>query len=103
LIVILAAGTNVLASLALYFLAISLGISLSAVDAIALVPVALFATLLPISVAGWGVRESVLVFLLGFVAVPPDQALVLSLCFGAAMTLSALPGGLIWVRLREGI
>jgi glycosyltransferase 2 family protein len=101
LITSLAVGTNVAATIGAYFVALAFGIELTVVDALALIPVALFAVLMPISIAGWGVREGVLVFLLGIVGVPAAQGLVLSVAYGLAMFAAALPGGLIWLRTRE--
>jgi uncharacterized membrane protein YbhN (UPF0104 family) len=101
LITLLAVGTNVIASLGAYFVALAFGIELTVFDALALIPVALFAMLMPISIAGWGVREGVLVFLLGIVGVPAAQVLILSVAYGLAMFAAALPGGLIWLRARE--
>ena len=101
LIVLLAVVTNVIASIAAYLVALSLGIGLSIVEALTLIPVALFAVLIPISVAGWGVREGVLVFLLGLVGIPGSHGLSLSVVYGIITVIAALPGGLIWLTWRE--
>jgi glycosyltransferase 2 family protein len=100
LITLLAVGTNIVASMAGYFVAQAFGILLTVPDALALIPVGILSMLLPISIAGWGVREGVLVVLLGQVGVPSAQALVLSVAYGVASAVSALPGGLIWLRVR---
>lgn len=47
-----------------------------------LMPPVLLMTLLPISFAGWGVREGAMVFLLGLVGVSPEQALAISILIG---------------------
>ena len=101
LIMVLAFGTNVIASLAAYVLAFAFHIELSLLDSLALIPVALFATLIPISIAGWGVRESTLVVLLGWVGIPAEQAFALSIGYGFITIVAALPGGLIWAQSRE--
>jgi glycosyltransferase 2 family protein len=101
LIMILAFGTNVIASLAAYALAFAFHIELSLLDSLALIPVALFATLIPISIAGWGVRESTLVVLLGWIGIPAEQAFALSIGYGFVTIVAALPGGLIWAQSRE--
>jgi glycosyltransferase 2 family protein len=100
LIVMSAVVTNAIASIAAYLVAMSLGIGLSIVTALTLIPVALFAVLVPISVAGWGVREGVLVFLLGLVGIPGSQGLSLSIGYGIITVIAALPGGLIWLMWR---
>lgn len=59
-------------------------------------PIALI-QLVPISLAGWGVREVVLVTLLGAFGIPPANALAASLLFGLCQIAIALPGGLVWL------
>jgi uncharacterized membrane protein YbhN (UPF0104 family) len=54
---------------------------------------------LPISVGGWGVREGVLVALLGAMGISADRALAFSLMFGLAAAVSSLPAIIIWWRL----
>jgi hypothetical protein len=56
---------------------------------------------LPISLAGWGVREVSLVALLGLLGVDREAALALSVEFGIICTLMSLPGGVIWLGLRK--
>jgi glycosyltransferase 2 family protein len=60
-----------------------------------------FATALPISLAGWGVREVSLVSLLGLLGVDREAALVLSVEFGITCMLMSLPGAVIWLILRN--
>jgi uncharacterized membrane protein YbhN (UPF0104 family) len=63
-------------------------------------PVALI-TALPISIGGWGAREAAMVGLLGLVGVPASAAFVLSVQVGILTTLVALPGGVLWLLLKE--
>jgi uncharacterized membrane protein YbhN (UPF0104 family) len=55
-------------------------------------PVILLAAI-PISIAGWGVREISMAVLFGYIGVPVQDAVVLSVLFGILLTLSCLPGG----------
>ena len=84
-------------SLGVYVLALALGIEVTAVDCIALFPPVLLVTALPISIAGWGVREGAMMVAFGFIGVAPESALVLSVLFGLVVIVASLPGGLIWV------
>jgi len=52
---------------------------------------------LPISLAGWGVREAVLVVALASFGVPSEAALAMSVLLGLCLIASGLPGGLIWL------
>ena len=60
----------------------------------------LLATALPLSVAGWGVREAVLVTLYEHLHLAPELGLATSVLFGLLMMCSALPGAFLWIRLR---
>ena len=53
------------------------------------------ATTIPISIAGWGIREGLLVFLFGLEGVHPQPAFAVSVLFGASQTLSSAPGALM--------
>jgi uncharacterized membrane protein YbhN (UPF0104 family) len=53
--------------------------------------------LLPLSLAGWGVREAALVVALGSFGVQPEAALAISILLGLCAILAGLPGGLIWL------
>ena len=53
--------------------------------------------LLPVSLAGWGVREAALVVALGSFGIPAEGALAISILMGLCMILTGLPGGLIWL------
>jgi hypothetical protein len=64
------------------------------------VPLALVLTMLPVSIAGLGLRESLFVILLGRFGVPADRALALALVWLALALLLAFAGGV--VMLSEG-
>ena len=53
--------------------------------------------LLPITISGWGVREITVVSLLGAYGIPPEKALLLSLCYGLVFVIVALPGAFVWM------
>jgi uncharacterized membrane protein YbhN (UPF0104 family) len=63
-------------------------------------PVILVA-IVPISVAGWGVREGAMVAAFSYAGLLPGDGLIVSLLFGASnLAISAL-GGLIWILTRH--
>ncbi|MCZ6466691.1 MAG: lysylphosphatidylglycerol synthase transmembrane domain-containing protein [Alphaproteobacteria bacterium] len=84
-------------TLGVYVLALGLKLEVTWVDCIVLFPPALLITTLPISIAGWGVREGAMVAMFALVGVPTDGALVLSILFGLLDALISLPGGVLWV------
>ncbi len=77
-----------------YLLALSLGLSVTFLDCMALVPPVALAAALPISLSGWGVREGMMVALFVHIGVPGDSALALSVALGLASILVSLPGAI---------
>ena len=63
-----------------------------------LIPIVALVTMVPISIAGWGVREGAMVYCLGVAGVPPETALVVSILFGLALSAVGALGGLVWVN-----
>ena len=80
-----------------YFLAIALDLEVSLLDCFALFLPVLLVMAMPISIAGWGVREQGMIYMFGMVGVPSEGALVLSLLFGLFALIVSLPGGLVWL------
>lgn len=77
----------------------ALGLSLPPIALIVSVPLALFAARLPISVAGIGILEGGLVFLLGLFGVQPEPALSLAVVGRLVELVAVLPGAFWWTDL----
>jgi len=88
-------------ALAAYCIARSLGIGIAPLAMIAIISIVALLIALPVSLAGWGVREVSLVTLLGLLEVDREAALLLSVEFGLLNILMSLPGGVLWLTLRE--
>jgi len=86
---------NVTASL--FLLAVGLDLEVTPLDCLALFPPVILITTLPVSIAGWGVREGSMVAAFALVGVPAEGALVLSILFGVLVVVVSLPGGLVWL------
>jgi glycosyltransferase 2 family protein len=80
----------------IYFLAIAAGYVLNFWSLLTIVSVALFASLMPISFSGWGVREGALMFGLAALNVPAATALLISIVYGTLLLIAALPGSLAY-------
>ncbi len=89
--------SHALAAGAVYAFAQGLQLDLSVWNCLALFPAVSLVTLIPISFAGWGLREGAMVAFFGFAGVDPDTALALSLAFGVTLLAAALPGGAFWL------
>ncbi len=94
---------NLNISLMVYVLTLGLGLGVGLVDCLVLVPPVMLIGTLPISIAGWGVREGAMVAGFGMIGVPAESALVLSLLFGGCALVGALPGGLLWAIDRDDL
>lgn len=88
---------HVLASLALFALAQGLGAPLTVWQCLGLLPAVILITLIPLSFAGWGIREAAMVVMLGYAGVTPVLALSLSVLFGVALLAASLPGLVLWL------
>lgn len=74
------------------FAAWAIGADLSVLSALALVPMILLAMLIPLTIAGWGVREGAAVALFPLVGVAAVEGLAASVAFGLVYLAAALPG-----------
>ncbi len=88
-------------SLAVFLLAMGLDLDVTMVDCLTLIPLVMLIITIPISIGGWGVRETVMVALFGLVGVSNEGALVLSVLIGLVGITASLPGGLIWLLSRD--
>jgi uncharacterized membrane protein YbhN (UPF0104 family) len=84
-------------ALSVWLLARATGVELTWAEVAFLVPVVILFSMVPITIAGWGVREGAMVVALGTVGVGREEALAISVLFGIASAIAALPGGLVWV------
>jgi len=94
LVILLSFCSQILVVITYYLISKSLHIEVALIDYILLVPTVALFTSLPISVGGLGVRESVLVFLLGTIGVSTTNAVSISLLYLTVLILVTLPGGL---------
>jgi uncharacterized membrane protein YbhN (UPF0104 family) len=75
-------GSNLLSVLLIYILGSAIGADLRAIDCLVLVPPALLASALPISLGGWGVREGALLGAFSLVQANPTAVAAVSVMFG---------------------
>lgn len=80
-----------------WLIALALGLSVTLIDCIVLIPLVLLISTIPVSVGGWGLREGAMVVLMAGIGVSAPGALGLSVLFGIAGILVSLPGAAIWL------
>jgi glycosyltransferase 2 family protein len=81
--------------------ALALRLSLSPLDAFTLVPSALLIAMVPITLAGWGVREAVFIQAFSLAGLAPSQALALSILYGFIGLATGLLGGGVWLAEQK--
>ncbi len=91
------AVSHLLAAFAAYLLAFGLGVEIAPGTFFAAALCMLLATMIPLSYAGWGLREAGAVWVFSQVGLAAEHALAISMLFGAALLLAALPGVAFWV------
>jgi uncharacterized membrane protein YbhN (UPF0104 family) len=66
-----------------------------------LVPPVMLITMLPISIAGWGVREATMGLAFGYAGLMANEGVNVSLLFGAVSFIVGIFGGLVWILSPE--
>jgi uncharacterized membrane protein YbhN (UPF0104 family) len=101
LIILASILVHVLTAALAWSVAQGIGAKVGFADAFLLVlPVMLIATI-PVSIAGWGVRESALVLAFSYAGLPATDGLVLSVLLGLVLFVVGLIGGGVWLVSTE--
>lgn len=76
-----------------------IGVDVGAINVLVISPAVFLVSMLPISIAGWGVREGAMSAGFALVGIDPAQSLVVSIAFGLTLVLVSLPGGFTGFRV----
>ena len=82
-------------------LAQSVGSPLPIGMALLLVPPVILIAAVPVSIAGWGVREASMTVAFGYAGLMTSEGTVVSILFGMVYFIVGAMGGLIWVSSPE--
>ena len=99
LLVSLAAGVLLVSTLQVLMMAFKIPLTWG--QSAAILPAVLLLTSLPISFAGWGLREGAMILALGVYGIPQETALALSVVYGVINMASGLPGLILWIMDRR--
>ncbi|HEX7881966.1 lysylphosphatidylglycerol synthase transmembrane domain-containing protein [Bradyrhizobium sp. C9] len=66
-----------------------------------LLPPVMLITMMPISIAGWGVREATMALAFGYAGLIVNEGVNISLLFGAVSFVVGIFGGLVWILSPE--
>jgi hypothetical protein len=67
----------------------------------AYVPLALVLSFIPVSIAGWGVREGAMVGLFSLIGADKTAVLMMSLLYGIMLIVVSLPGLVVFLQGRR--
>jgi uncharacterized membrane protein YbhN (UPF0104 family) len=88
---------------AAWFCAKAIGSPLNLQDALLLIPPVILIAAIPVTIAGWGVREGAMVAAFTFAGLPHSDALAISVLFGAGSFVIGTLGGLVWIFSGERV
>jgi uncharacterized membrane protein YbhN (UPF0104 family) len=100
-IAVLSLSVHVLAVVIAWCAARAIGAPVEFSQVFLLIPPIMLITMLPISIAGWGVREATKMVAFGYAGLAQTDGTVVSLLFGAASFIVGAIGGLIWILSDE--
>ena len=91
----------------LWFCAQAIGSSFTFLNSLLLIPPVILISAIPLSIAGWGVRESAMIAAFTYAGLPESDGLLVSILFGATTFAIGVCGGIAWslsanrIRLRS--
>lgn len=91
----------VFALLGFYAIGWALGLRFDLMTYFAIVPPALVMTIIPASIAGWGVREGALVGLFSLIGADKTVVLMMSLLYGLTLIIVSIPGLIVFLQGRH--
>lgn len=86
---------------AIYFIGIGVGLNYGLLTFLVLVPPVMMLTIAPISLAGWGVRESGMIGLFLLIGANKAQVLSMSVLYGLILLAASLPGLYLFLMSRH--
>ncbi len=95
--------THLFSIIAFYWLARSVGMEYGLVIFLVIVPPVILLTLVPITLAGWGVREGAMVGLFTLIGADKTMVLSMSILYGVALIVTSLPGLYVYLAGKHQI
>ena len=99
--VILCLFVHLLSVGAIYFLGKGVGLPYDFIIYLVLIPPVFLLTLIPISLAGWGVREGGMIGLFLFINADKTMVLAVSLLYGMSLIVTSLPGAFFYLSAKK--
>jgi glycosyltransferase 2 family protein len=93
--------THLLSIWAFFMLGQGLGLDFPLYVYLVLVPPVILLTILPLSLAGWGIREGALIGLFLLIGAEQSKVLTLSILYGLTALVASLPGLLVYLTQKH--
>ncbi len=87
--------------LCVYMISVASGLGVEFGAFLCLMPLVILLTILPISFAGWGVREGAMVGLFAMSGANKEAIMAVSIAYGVILIVSSLPGLVAWIRSKN--
>ncbi len=94
-------AVHFLSVLTMYGISLSIDAHLSFQMLLIAVPPVFLLTIVPVSLAGWGIREGAMVGIFTLVGANPTKILAMSILYGLLLIISALPGSYFWIKNKK--
>jgi glycosyltransferase 2 family protein len=100
-VVALSIAVHLLTIAAVWYAARALAAPLEFGQALLLVPPVVLVATIPISIAGWGVREGAMMAAFAYAGLLDADGLIVSVLYGAGLFMIGIAGGAIWILASE--
>jgi uncharacterized protein (TIRG00374 family) len=92
---------HLLSVLTMYGLSLSIDLHLSFQIFLIAVPPVFLLTIVPISLAGWGIREGAMIGVFLLVGADQTKVLAMSIIYGILLIISSLAGAYFWIKSKK--
>ena len=106
-VAVISLTVHLMTVVALWLCAQAIGSSFTFLNSLLLIPPVILISAIPVSIAGWGVRESAMIAAFTYAGLPESDGLLVSILFGASSFVIGAAGGVAWslsanrIRLRS--
>lgn len=92
---------HLLSVLVIFALADSININMSIQTFLIAVPPVFLLTIIPISLAGWGIREGAMIGVFMLVGADETSILAMSILYGILLIIASFPGSYQWIKSKK--
>jgi hypothetical protein len=100
---LLSVAVHFLSLLAIFLIGRSVELDFSLATYLVLVPPAILLTLIPLSLAGWGIREGAMIGLFTLLGANTVTVLSMSILYGIVLIVASLPGLVVYMKGKHHI